>query len=143
MKVPHPHFRFVVRKRFLLWATVLATFHLMFALGLVFDPSQFQGQVFNRIKGVASLKVWGYGFATTSFLFFVAAFTRKFFLWVFAMFFSTVITLAWFGCIILARIEGASLTLGGIALWSWFLFTNLMVATNSNQVEPDLPREKV
>lgn len=51
------------------------------------------------------------------------------------MFFSTVVTTSWILCVIIARLDGASLTTANIALWLWFLFTNIVAITRAGQIE--------
>lgn len=128
---------YLVRKRVRVWAIMLCTFHFIYGFGLLVDPERFRtGEIYAAIQRVASLDFWALGFLTPAALFFVAAITRKFYVWTLAMFFSLIVTLTWFWCLIIARIDGAPLTSGGIALWVWFLFTNVMVATVPNQIEP-------
>lgn len=83
----------------------------------------------------APLHIWSLGFFVPGAILVFAAVSRWTGAWVIGMFFSTVVTTAWLICITIARLDGASLTMGNIVLWCWFLFTNIVAITRQGQIE--------
>lgn len=119
-----------------IWCVALSLFHVMYAGGLHYDPQAFvQSRIFEVVFDLAPLSWWKFGFLVPGGILIFGAISRWFTAWVIGMFFSTVVAVSWLVCIVIARLDGAPLTLGGIGLWLWFLFTNIAVMVQPHQID--------
>ena len=120
-----------------LWAWGLSSFHLLFFMALIADPNMklYSNDGYEVLVRFAPLYMWALGFLVPGIVLIFAAFSRWTGAWVIGMFFSTIVTMSWIACVIFARLDGASLTMGNVVLWLWFLFTNIVAVTRQGQIE--------
>jgi hypothetical protein len=129
--------RWRIALRTVRWSIINALFMATYGLGLLFEPDSFHGPVFQVARSMLELHGWAWLMLTIGVLYVATAWTRLVQLYVLTQAASITLSTTWLAALLIARLQhGAPLTWGGVALWLFYITTNISASQQPHQAVP-------
>lgn len=125
-----------VTKRWRYWAGAVAGFAITSGLGPLMDPKPYNVPIFNAVRAIAPWSVWAACWLAVAVLAAWTMVTRRAWAWRASVLGSIAIGGTWlFGVSWEHWVNDRPVSPTGLALWAWYLATNMIAATSRHQFE--------
>ena len=125
-----------VTERLRWWAGGILGFALTAAIGPLVNVGPYRTPIFRTVRAIAPWDLWAAWWLTVAVFAAVTVATRRAWAWRAATVGCIAVGGTWLFAICWEHwVNGAPITPTGLALWSWFLASNLLVTTSSRQFE--------
>lgn len=118
------------------WSAAVACFALASGIGPIMDERPYAAPIFGTVRDIAGWHTWAVAWCLVAATALVAAVTRRAWAWRTATIGAIAIAATWVTGIVLSRfVDGNPISPTGLALWGWFLATNLLAVLSPFQFE--------
>lgn len=119
-----------------IWSAVLAVFTATAGVGPHIYQAAYETPIFETVRSIAGWSTWSMAWFTVSACAVIATVTLEAVAWRLALLGAIAVSGTWLvGILWEYVVDGASISPTGLALWCWFVASNLIAATSAHQFE--------